>query len=91
MITAFSRYYNSPTTVLNIKNQMRKTIVHSPQITFSFNYHYYVTTALDTIDSIAYARYGDCTLWWRIADVNPEIFDWFTLEPGSLIRIPTNG
>jgi nucleoid-associated protein YgaU len=40
------------------------------------------------IDGIAYDYYGDSTLWWVIANANPEILDYSVLPPGTLLRIP---
>lgn len=52
-----------------------------------FGYH--TVTEGQRLDTLAHAYFKDSTLWWRIADVNPEYFDpTDMLEPGSVIRIP---
>jgi aryl-phospho-beta-D-glucosidase BglC (GH1 family) len=54
--------------------------------TFTFTYHQ--VKANDYVDLLANVEYGDPTLWWIIANANPEVTDWMNLTVGSLIRIP---
>ncbi|WP_409238344.1 hypothetical protein [Streptomyces sp. PA5.6] len=42
----------------------------------------------DRVDSVAADYYQDPTQWWRIADVNPQILDWTSVAPGTIVRIP---
>ena len=42
----------------------------------------------DRVDTLAFKHYGKASLWWMIADANPEIIDWFAVEPGTILRIP---
>jgi nucleoid-associated protein YgaU len=49
---------------------------------------HYETALFDRLDTLAYRFYGDSTLWWMIADANPEILFPEPLVPGSVIRIP---
>lgn len=63
-------------------------IVPSQAVAYSFTYVTYQVQIGDRIDSIAYQFYTDATLWWRIAQANPEILWWDNLTPGTVIRIP---
>lgn len=51
-------------------------------------YTYYRVVAGERVDTIAHDFYGKATLWWMIADANPEILDWAELSPGDVIRVP---
>lgn len=43
----------------------------------------------DRLDTIATTALGDPELWWRVADVNPEILYPDSLTPGMVIRVPS--
>jgi hypothetical protein len=49
---------------------------------------YYQWAYGDTIGNVANKLFGDPELWWKILDLNPEILDPYTLNPGDIIRIP---
>lgn len=51
-------------------------------------YNLYTVRSNDTMDSIAVATYGDPSLYWRIADMNPQIQYPDSLQVGDTIRIP---
>jgi hypothetical protein len=43
----------------------------------------------ERLETLAMQTYGDPTLWWLIADANPEVFHpEDDLVPGQVIRIP---
>ena len=42
----------------------------------------------ETMESIAVGVYGDPTLYWRIADMNPQISFPDSLQVGDVLRIP---
>lgn len=42
----------------------------------------------DTLDGLAFLRYGECTLRWAILDANPKYRTEFDIKPGDLILIP---
>jgi nucleoid-associated protein YgaU len=48
---------------------------------------FHTVTAGDTLETLAFAYFGDSSLWWRIADANPAAFP-FAPEPGSTVFIP---
>lgn len=89
-ILANSRYVNS--TVINVTGPEGNTvqvIVPSPAVSWTFSFTSHTWTDQDTVDLLAWTYYGDPTLWWKIGDANPEIMSWFTVQPGTVIRIPT--
>jgi hypothetical protein len=50
----------------------------------------YVWSVSDRPDLLAGQMYGDETMWWVIADANPEILDWMDVAPGTRVRIPVD-
>lgn len=88
MITADSRYNNVPVTVVDTPNGKRQVLGIEPAQERSFAFTYYQVEDEDTIDSLAHDTFGSGSLWWMIADANPEILDWHTLQPGLIIRLP---
>lgn len=88
-ILAGSRYANAAVVTVNVGSQPRQVIQINPQQTpYSFNYQSYMMTEADTVQSLAYAYYGDPGQWWQIADANPQTDFWGPIEPGTIIRIP---
>ena len=51
-------------------------------------YLHYTVKMNDRLDLLANTYYGDPTLWWVIADANPEVLYPFALTMGSILRIP---
>lgn len=92
MIAANSRYSTSNVVVAqNLDGVDIRAIVPGIQSSYSFNYTFYLVRQFDSMADLAYSYYGDPTLWWLIADANPEVMLWDDLPVGSYIRIPTNG
>lgn len=50
-------------------------------------YTLYTVQPGDRWDKIADRFYGNPALWWKIADINPELFDPRALRPGIIVRI----
>jgi len=42
----------------------------------------------DRFDTVAFDVYGDPTLWWRIAELNPHVDTFTELKPGQVIKVP---
>ena len=63
-----------------------------PDIPFTSNDIYVLTTVGDRLDSIAYQFYNDIRLWWIITTANPQTIrrDSYNLKPNLEIRIPGN-
>lgn len=88
MIIGGSRYQNSPVVTVVKGSQDVSVIVPSEQVPFSFNYISHMVAQGDRIDNISFQYYGDPTLWWRVADANPEVMYYDSLVTGSILRIP---
>lgn len=92
MILPNSRYANSTVVTLeapaNFGGGDIAVIVPSAATAYSFSYVTYQVKIGDRIDALSYQFYTDATLWWRIAQANPEILFWDDLTPGTVIRIP---
>jgi nucleoid-associated protein YgaU len=41
------------------------------------------------LDQVAFRMFGDATLWWAIADANPDVLWFDEIPPGTLLRIPS--
>lgn len=91
MIFSNSRYAGY-TLELITDNQgdTRNTILLPEPKAVSFTYLTYSWTHLDRIDTLAYRFFGNATLWWKIANANPEILYWDIVTPGTQVRIPTS-
>lgn len=63
-----------------------------PDIPFTSDDIYVLTTVGDRLDSIAYQFFNDSRLWWIIAIANPQTIrrDSLYLKPNLEIRIPGN-
>jgi nucleoid-associated protein YgaU len=89
MIAANSRYATSQVVALDQDGQVVNVIVPGQQSAVTFTYVSHMLTALDRLDRLANQYYGDPTLWWQIANANPELSpDWSAFTPGTIIRIP---
>lgn len=89
-IAADSRYTSAVITTAvgpdgETRQEMRAAFPRSRMVTYT----YYRVTEGERIDTITYDFYGRADLWWRIADANPEIVDWFDLRPGTVLRVPS--
>lgn len=52
-------------------------------------YSLYTWKAGDRPDLVAYETLGNSQLWWAIFDINPEIIYPLNVEPGTIVRIPS--
>lgn len=88
MITPESRYTAATIVTVPTRKGPRQTVVPpSPQDRI-INYTSYLVRDGDRIDQLAHRFLGRATLWWMVADANPEVTDWFRLRRGSMLRIP---
>lgn len=88
MITPNSRYAQSPIVAVNKDGQVANVIVASQQTAKTFSYVSHMMTDNDRLDNLANQYYGDPTAWWQIANANPELIDWSSIPPGTVLRIP---
>ena len=63
-----------------------------PEIPFSIDDIYVITTDRDRLDLLANQFYNNVDYWWIISNANPNIIkrDSFLLKPGLEIRSPQN-
>ena len=61
-----------------------------PEIEFSSEDKYIITSYEDRLDLLAYDYYGDEGLWWVISRANPDVTrrDSFFIKMGVQVRIP---
>jgi hypothetical protein len=88
-VSPLSRYAQTPTYLAQLPDAARPTIglrPPPPPPAAGTTFAHLVVTG-ETYESLAYAYLSSSTLWWQIADANPEL-DLFTLEPGTLVAIP---
>jgi hypothetical protein len=88
-VSSTSRYSDAATFVVE---DARRGVVQGRGLGYLVspirNFRPYQVQTGDRWDTIADDVLGDPTLWWRIADINPELFDPRALRPGVLIRVP---
>jgi hypothetical protein len=88
MILTNSRYVNSPILLVEGSDGVSRPTVYRGAVALPRQFLHYQVVLGDRMDVLAYAFFGDPTLWWLIADSNPEVFYPDNLVPGSIIRIP---
>lgn len=89
MISANSRYRTATVTTATgpdglTRQEMRVAFPRARRITYT----YHRVLSGERGDTLAFRYYGNGSLWWMIADANPEILDWLELPPGQVLRIP---
>lgn len=67
-----------------------RTNVIYPDIPFSEDDIYVITTIGDRYDTLALSYYNDSSLWWIIASSNVSERASLIVQPGIQIRIPHN-
>lgn len=91
-ITTNSRYATDPLVMITGSDGINRTTITLPEpesTQFSFMLH--TVTGFDRLDNLANTYLGDSSLWWQIADINPDvIIDWSVLPVGVQIRIPVS-
>lgn len=89
-IAAGSRYQaGTVQRIMDASGVYRPTILMPDRGERRFNYTGYMVRDDDRIDLLAYQFYGDSTMWWFIAEANPEIMNWSNLTAGTVLRIPS--
>ena len=90
MITSNSRYVNDALVMIQGSDAtLRTTITLSEPSKTQFSYMLHTITGFDRLDTLADTYLGDPSLWWQIADINPDVtIDWSVMPVGTTIRIP---
>lgn len=85
-----SRYASAVVAPVTGKDGLtRQTLMSNRRGARSFAVVDYAWNEGDRPDVIAGRAYGDETMWWVIAQANPEILDWTEVAPGRAVRIPS--
>lgn len=92
-IGRLSRYYDGPIAQVSSKteaNVYNISVFRQFPATQTARYKEYAWEEGDSLANLAYYSNALNTTeyWWKIMDLNPEITDPFSLEPGMIIRIP---
>lgn len=90
MITSNSRYANDTLSMVAGSDGKKRTtiLIPNPEST-QFSYTLHTVTGYDRLDTLANTYLGDASLWWQIADINPDVtIDWSMMPVGVTIRIP---
>ncbi len=89
-ITRTSRYFEGPLAQIPNKTTGEYDIAvyrdFAPVGEVTFLTHVWVYG--DNLSSLAKTYLLSPLLWWRIMEINPEITDPFSIEPGTEIRVP---
>lgn len=89
MISAASRYANnSIENITGTDGVTRRTILPRTVVSHTAVVTDYTWRAGDRVDLLAARTYGDESLWWVLADANPQILDWTSVVEGTIVRIP---
>ena len=62
-----------------------------PDVPYSEEDIYIITTGADRYDTLANQFYNDSSLWWVIAIANNSKKDGLIVQPGVQLRIPADG
>lgn len=85
-----SRYENAA--VLRTKGadgEARPTVyIVPPTLVGGVRYRSHVVREGERFDILAVRLWGDPELWWRIADLNPELLYPGDIPAGTVIRLP---
>lgn len=84
-----SRYDYTPIIKDEENKRLYATTIY-PDIPYSNEDIYVITTIGDRLDLLAFDFYGDSTLWWIIASANDIQPDSLVPPLGITLRIPVN-
>lgn len=85
-----SRYNNS------VVDYLQKTTDGpvTPIVFYSYDditvtrYKIHVYAQGERFDQLSFKYYGNPHMWWVFPEYNPEIRDFFNIEPGTRLRVP---
>lgn len=89
-ITRVSRYFTGPLAQIPDKNTGEYTIAvyRDFEDMGATSFISYTWVYGDTLGALAEKYLLNPLLWWKIMEINPEITDPFSIEPGQVIRVP---
>lgn len=90
MILPQSRYnHGTVTRMPNSSGTYNLTVLRNVPASNS-TFSLYIWRAGDRPDLVASLLLGNPSLWWAIFDINPGMIYPLNIEPGTVVRIPTN-
>jgi len=87
---SLNRYDTISVTKYNSTGSQYYVNVIYPDIPYSNDDIYLITTSWDRLDLLAFSFYGDSNLWWVIASANALPGDSLVPIPGTQLRIPVS-
>lgn len=88
-IRADSRYAGHATALVTGRGGVtRNTIMPKRPGALNLTVTDYTWKAGDRLDLLAARQFGDDTMGWVIGQANPEILDWLSVAPGTIVRLP---
>jgi hypothetical protein len=87
---SLNRYDTISVTKYNSTGSQYYVNVIYPDIPYSNDDNYVITTSGDRLDLLAFSFYGDSNLWWVIASANALPGDSLVPIPGTQLRIPVS-
>ncbi len=86
---AGSRYADQPVLQVMGSDGSYRPTVYGPAPFINSAFYHHVISLGDRMDLLAEQYLGDPTLWWQIADANPQItYPDIALLPPGISRIP---
>lgn len=85
-----SRYYNSNVGYVQMTadGEYKPIVFYSPDSLVGINYREHIYKSGERLEGLAFKYFNRADLWWSIVEYNPEIKDFFNIEPGTVLRIP---
>lgn len=89
-ITRTSRYFDGPLAQIPNKTTGEYDIAVYRDFTSVGEVSFFIYTWVygDSLSNLAKKYLANQLLWWKIMEINPEITDPFSIEPGAQVRIP---
>lgn len=89
-ISRLSRYYEGKLAQIYNENtkQYDIAVFKSEAEEISASFINYTWKYGDSLAVLSYKYLGIAEYWWKIMEINPEITDPFSIEPGTVIRVP---
>lgn len=83
-----SRYENAVIIRTKASDGQTRPTVYAGLPGGTTQYRTYIAEGGERFDTMAHSLWGDAELWWRIANLNPELLYPGTIPPGTVVRLP---
>lgn len=89
-ISRVSRYYDGDLSqIKNKNNDFTISVLRNFPTEKEVTYREYTWVYGESLGNLAHIFIGDPQYWWEILEINPEITDPFSIEPGTRIKVPS--